>query len=274
MSVENPNRLFEFSDEIMDDKMTFISNTPWKTSIKKLQDSLREHDKIPQRESQKIIHISQVLFTLYENKSMNTSQIKKESGLSVGSINRTMKLLREKRVVTMKQKKDKMNNEKIYKLKKNEAIAYHTKLWNWKRGHSKNIHEKYSKINKNEKFFSIFHKDWFLIRKQLPSGWRDWEIKIKKKNSNEFERINLSRNLYGPYIMLNYTMGKYCYSCFNEEFISKIEFDDDGKSVCRKCGREGEFVDEMPRFRMRKRGRVKFPVDDKISKIKRKDKNL
>jgi len=264
MSVENPKRLLELSSA--DDDFFPILNSPWKISIKKLQDSLRKSEKIPQKESQKIEQISQVLFVLY-NMSMNTTQIKNKSKLSWGSVNRTMKLLREKKIVTMKQKKDKKNNEKIYTLKNNEAITYHIRLCNWKISHSKYIRNKLMESGKNNKNRLPNIGNLFQIRKYLPPGWRDLKIRINKKESEEFEIISLSHNLYAPYIMLNYVMGKYCYECFHDGFISIIVFDGFGNTFCPRCGREGKFVDEFPLIRMREKDRIRFDVDKEIYKI-------
>src|SRR5438445_13013549 len=86
---------------------------------------------ISQVESQKIKSIEDILIVIDENGPLDTSSIKSKSKLSWDSVNRTLKLFREKNIVTVKNLRNEYNR-KLYSLNRDRAIVYLRFLYFWK----------------------------------------------------------------------------------------------------------------------------------------------
>ena len=235
-----------------------IQKPPWKIDYELLQKigrkkRLTRMEKITQAESQKVKQISMVLAIIDEFGPINTTNIKEKSGLSWDSVTRTLKLLQKKKIVKLTRTKQNKNNEKIYSLRRERAIVYHQNL----------LFHKFPIIGQKQLHkIPNFIQRWQMIRKLLPQGWENWNIKTKhgEKIMKELHYIKL--------LMFNYVTGLYCYDCFEEGYVEKLKHTTDGSAFCIRKGHE--FSEEE--YQIRKVGTKwrKFQVDKEIHKIKKK----
>ncbi len=205
--------------------------------------STNNFKKIGQAESQKIPYINKVIQTLDRHHELNTSQIIEKSGLSRGSVVRTLKLLRDKKIVRLKTKNDRKNNEKIYSLRRWRAISYMVNLLSWK--NARNFPNVLSRLKKEDR----------KIESILPSGFDDKEIAIPSKSilQKYYGEKTKIKNLFSGFqrgIKHHFAFEFYCKSCFNKGYISLLNLADENSNVCPKCGIETSFKKEMgPRFK-------------------------
>ncbi|MEM2160931.1 MAG: hypothetical protein QXN55_08265 [Candidatus Nitrosotenuis sp.] len=208
--------------------------------------------------------IEKVLEVLDEFGELNTTQIKMKTGLSWTSVTRTLRIFKNRNIVNVNSRKDRMNNEKIYSLKRDRATYYIWKLQFFK----------YPLIDKETKKHINYSK---FIEKRFPEGWETWEINLPKEAQTAY-KINKPRVKIGdlPYgvaneLLITYSAGFFCQDCFEKGNVSQLQRIDD-VSVCRLCGREYPFLEETKGVESTK-GRI-WDVDKQVHKIKKKHQEL
>lgn len=220
-----------------------------------------------QGESQKVPHIEKVLNVIDNYGPINTTDITIKSKLSSGSINRTLKLLRNKNLVTLNQINDKQNNAKFYTLNNNRAIVYHEQLISWKK--QKEEKQFWIKFRKNRKFDNE-------LDKILSKEWYDIELKLTSKQKKYFDASTkniLVGNVPLPRaheIRLKYVNGYYCHDCFENGLLSEFKRTKDETDYCKHCGVEKP-IEDQPRLDKRKMKELSrkdnFDADRKFRKI-------
>ncbi len=206
--------------------------------------------------------IEKVLKILDEFGELNTTQIKTKTDLSWTSVIRTLRLFKKRKIIDVKTREDRANNEKTYSLKRERAIYYLWKLQFFK----------YPVIDKEVKKHISYSK---FLKKRFPVGWEEWEINLPKEAQKAY-KINKPRAKIGelPYRVVNellvtYTAGFFCQDCFDKGNVSQLQVVDN-VSICRLCGREYPFVEETKGVESTK-GRI-WDVDKQIHKIMKKYK--
>jgi len=216
--------------------------------------STNNFKKISQAESLKISYIDKVIRTLDRHHDLNTLKIIEKSGLSRGSVVRTLKLLRDKKIVWLKTKNDRKNNEKIYSLRRWRAVTYMVNLLAWK--NARNFPNVLSRLKKEDR----------KIESMLPRRFDDKEIAIPSKSILQKyygEKIKI-KNLFSGFqrgIKHHFAFEFYCKACFNKGYISLLIQADENSNVCPKCGIETSFEKVMgPRS---KKSQRKKPIISK-----------
>jgi len=184
--------------------------------------------KVSQAESQKIAYIDKVIRTLDRHENLNTSEIIEESGLSRGSVIRTLDLLREKKIVWLKTKHDRQNNEKIYSLRRFRAMLYMKNLLWWKNA------------RESEKKLEFEKKIDIETEKLLPKNFETREVffygrKVAIKDLPTSFRRGIRQA---------FTRGFYCIPCFNLGHVSLLVKTPDESNICPRCGQETPFEEE------------------------------
>ena len=193
-----------------------------------------------QKESQKVIYILKVLTALDWHKELNTSDIITKTGLSPKSVVGTLRILRDKGLVDFKTKK-KWNNEKIYSIRRTKSLFYMVKLIQWKfnkssQGMQRDLEKFENKINDN------FPKELEDIPITLTDKWRKLIPKsiLPKDNLPLKEWNSAASNT----IKILYNSGFYCDECFKKGRLVELILDDE-HFVCKKCGKESEYREEV-----------------------------
>jgi len=244
MNAENPNE--------------WIANPPWKVSQSDLQKIGRQMrfgyltQKITQGESHKVKGISIVLATIDKYQPIKTSDIIKKSGLSIDSVNHTLKILKEKNLVAVKELK-RENNKKIYTLNRVRAINYYSSLL-FRKGYTQLKKIKGSMKSDPLLFLTI----WRDVKKRLPLGWEKWEINLSPKERKRFNRTKkrIIELHNGKQLLIYYYAGIYCRKCFEEGNIVKLKQTSDNMMYCTSCHDQNPFEEEMP-IRIRKKRKSK-----------------
>ncbi len=215
MSIDNPNKFWTKKD------LEFA-----RMNIRNIAEIV--HKKPTQRESQMKNSILNVLNTLNKHDKLNTTQIMEKTGLWSQSVNRVVKLLRERDIVSVTQHHDKQNNEKIYILNKNRAIIYGDHILNYK-------------LNvKNQKRLNQKNDSWHRFVASFPEQFLEWWVyfspKTTKRKNIEYsppvvsDRKSLKdkpgafvliRSLYHNHNLIEYLFrhfysGNYCHWCFTK----------------------------------------------------------
>lgn len=188
---------------------------------------------ISQVESQKIKFIEAILTVIDENGQLDTSSIKSKSKLSWNSVNRTLKLFREKNIVTITNLRSE-NNRKIYCLNRDRAIVYLRFLYFWKG------------LKKHSELWKFFKSDEVII-KYFPEDLIESELKVlDKKSKNGFKTIKIENMPYheGYDIITDFYLGNYCYNCIHDGWLYKISIESSSR-YCEKCGKEQEMESVM-----------------------------
>jgi len=208
--------------------------------------SAHDFKKISQAESQKIPYIDKVIQTLDRHYELNTLQIIEKAGLSIGSVVRTLKLLRDKKIVWLKTINDRKNNEKIYSLRRWRAVMYMVNLLAWK--DARNFPNVLSRLKKEDR----------KIKTMLPRRFDDMEIAIPSNSilQKYYGEKTKIKNLFSGLqrgIKHHFAFDFYCKSCFKEGYISLLIQADENSNVCPKCGKETPFEKVMgPKSKKRK----------------------
>jgi len=218
MSVENRNRLYLFGE------------------YRKALASRKGDDlligRITQRESQMVSSIEKILAVLEMKGKLYTTEIQRSTKLYPNSINKVLKLLREKRVVKVRVLR-KYNNKKIYSLNRDRAIIYLNRLIS----HKKRLFDIFKKISDDKKSFDR-------ILKKLPDGFFKKEFQIfsssqKKYNINLKQPILINELPYllGKEIIFKFPEGSFCENCLGKDILSETIKTHDS-NYCKNCGVE------------------------------------
>ena len=257
-----PDKFFEWTDEMpwgwLMDKTKEVMNNGIKSVFK---------ERVTQAESQKVRQIFQILTQISESEPLNTTTIKKRSELSWDSVNRTLKILRQKKIVRVKQHSDRKNNEKFYILNNNKAMEYQKNLILWKS--LDNLIKSYKRMDSD----TIQH---FKIDKRFPEGFNDWIISVTPNISKRIE-TTLGKMRIGklPYtiarrLMIDYISGMFCYDCFEKGDVIRLEPTKDNTFLCTNCGKEYPPHDEIPISDARISEWRKYHTEKEIKKILKK----
>jgi len=203
--------------------------------------------KVSQAESQKIAYIDKVIRVLDRHEKLNTSEIIEKSGLSGGSVTRTLHLLREKKIVWLKTMNER-NNEKIYSLRRFRAMLYMKNLLWWKNA------------RKSETILEFERKMDYETEKLLPKNFETRQVIF-------YGSKVAIKDLPTPYrrgIKQGYARDFYCRSCFKKGIVSSLINPDGIHNICQKCGSETPYEDET---------KMTPRIYKKISKPNRKKTN-
>jgi len=189
---------------------------------------------------------------------LNTSQIKVKAGLSCTSVNRTLKLFREKKLVKVKIKA-RQNNEKIYYLNKDRTVFF---IYLMQR-------KKFPFFNKEMQKNNMI---WEREEKRFPQGFEDWEINVPEEAQKEFKiksarvKINDLPFRLAQDLMNNFVAGFYCSDCFVLGNMSPLKWIDEDNLMCPLCGNEVPNFNELPIKDKSLKKRI-WDVDQEIYKI-------
>lgn len=225
--------------------------------------------KITQGESQKVKQIISVMSTILYYGPIKTTDIKSKTQLSWGSVIRTLKLLREKRIVRVRCLKSK-NNQKLYTLNKEKAREYRRNLLMWK----------YQDDDKSYEKIQEYEKQWMDLSMRLPKGFEDFEInspptlmKMLNKKSTKIRIGDLPFPM-NRRLMTIYQAGQICHVCFENGDLVEMKRISEDMNYCQKCG-ELPFTDEICIKRGRKKERRRYDVDKDINrKLKDDEKSF
>ena len=190
--------------------------------------SIDDFKTVSQAESQKIPYIDKVLRTLDRYEHLNTIEIIEKSGLSNDSVVRTLKLLRKKKIVLVKTKNDRQNNEKIYSLRRFRAMFYMKNLLWWKN------------TRKSESILKFEKKLDSETEKLLPNNFDARKVFLQ----NHTVAIKDLPTRYKRGIRQAYSRGFYCEHCFNLGYVSSLVRISEYANVCPRCGAEIPFEEE------------------------------
>jgi len=191
--------------------------------------SIDDFKTVSQGESQKISYIDRVLLTLDRYEYLNTTEIINKSGLSNDSVVRTLKLLREKKIVWVKTKNNRQNNEKIYSLRRFRAMCYMSNLLWWKNA------------RKSESILKFEKKIDSETEKLLPRNFDARKVFF----NNRMVAIKDLPTKYKRGIRQAYSRGFYCERCFNSGYVYLLVRISEYPNVCPRCGAETPFEEEI-----------------------------
>ena len=133
-------------------------------------------NKISQQESQKIEFITKVLDYVLEHKTFSVIDLQKSLGISRNSLDRTIKLLLEKKFIILSSIG--LKNKKFYKIKsKTRAIQYRADLHKWKMF---KIALKTIFTNKTLQTFDNYQRVLIRVNKQMQKNLKINKFKVRK----------------------------------------------------------------------------------------------
>lgn len=187
---------------------------------------------VSQAESNAAAYIIRVLTIIEKYGPINVTSIVKKSGLSNNSVNRSLNLLIKKNIIHFKQRKYKLNNEKLFAADKSLSMSYKKNLLLWK-GIPDSV--LFSKYIRNSTISQMALVKYFTHEKLA------LKINLTKKMKEKIhtnKNMILIRNLPRKYmlkILKEYVNGVYCFDCFNHGNLVKWMYTKEG-SICPSCG--------------------------------------
>jgi DNA-binding transcriptional ArsR family regulator len=202
--------------------------------------------KISQKESQKAAYIIRVLTIIERHGPINVSNIITRSKLSINSVNRTLKLLKEENIVHVKQTRKKINNEKFFTTDKDIARKYIENILLWKglpeqiviKKHFKNLILTARRLHKKFTDLDSLYVDSIMIKSKL------------HKFTPKLKLIDLPVD-FVQRILKSIENGFICTSCLEEGIIFALQSIDTHGLHCMRCGK-----DEYPVFVKPTRGKL------------------
>lgn len=207
--------------------------------------------------------MEKIIAILDEHGKLNTTNILKMTGLSPKSVCNTLKFFLEKDIVTLHTFQDRKNNEKIYSLKRTNAILYiHHFHWNTFAKTIQDVKKQSEKINmiiRGRKF--AYYTDEFpeLVTKEIENKKIHLSTKYLNKFSileNPVSLIHLPMDIFEE-IVNGFHTGRFCRMCWENDILTELQIHD----LVHHCDIHG--IHEIAQHHDKSRSELNFWADKK-----------